>query len=442
MTRWIIGALVLVFAGLIWLRFYQEQGHGVAPEDLTKLGDPSAHEILPEIVVPPGAWPWWRGPKHDNVCAAKNVPTRWSETENVLWKVPVPGRGHSTPIVWKDSIYLTTADEKKEEQILLALDRDSGTPRWQKVLHQGGFMKTNKKNSQASATPACDGERIFTTFVHSDGLWIAATDLAGNQVWETRAGPFRPDHGFGSSPILHKSLVIVNGDNDAGSYVVALHRKSGAVVWRTARPNPSNYATSVIARIAGKDQLLLHGGDRICGYDPDTGKLLWSTDGPTQICANTVAFHEDRVFASGGFPDKRLLCVRAGSGQMSKGEQLWEVRKGSSYVPSPLVYQGHLYLVNDDGVANCFHIDSGKVLGKARLDGPFSASLVAADGHLFIPNEHGVTFVFAATPKLPQVAANTLPEGCMASPVIVDGRIVLRTSSYLYCIGLVSAAAK
>src|SRR4051794_10149099 len=178
-----------------------------------------------EIATPkvtPGDWPWWRGPALDGKSTDRDAPTKWSPTENIAWKADVLGRGHSSPAVCGDKVFLTTADETAQKQFLLAFDRKTGKSLWTTLAHQGEFLRKNPKNSHASATPACDGERVYSVFVNHGGLHVTATDLDGKIVWQVEAGAFRSEHGYGSSPVLYKSLVIVNGDNLKDCFHVAL----------------------------------------------------------------------------------------------------------------------------------------------------------------------------------------------------------------------------
>jgi outer membrane protein assembly factor BamB len=392
---------------------------------------------LPEIAA--ADWPWWRGPGQDGISRENDPPTRWSTTENVVWKADVPGRGHSSPILWGDRVFLTTADEQKKQQLVLAFDRASGKALWSTVAHEGGLPRKHHKNSQASATPACDGQRVYSVFVHADAVRVTATDLDGKILWQTDAGEFRSEHGYGSSPVLHGSLVIVNGDSTKGCFLAALDRESGKIVWKTPRKTTGqhgNYATPAVATLAGKPQLLQSGLHETCAYEPLTGKLLWSCTGPAEVTANTPAWGEGLVFSSGGFPEKELLAIRAdGTGDVTKSHVAWRTGQGVTYVPSPLYHDGRLYVINDTGVATCFEAATGKQVWQERLAGSFSASPVLAGGLLFATNEAGKTYVLKAGPKYELVAVNDLEDGGFASPAICGGRVFLRTNSKLYCIG-------
>ena len=409
----------------------------IAPALLWAALAPAAEPTLPEVA--PADWPWWRGPTLDNKSRDRTAPTRWSATEHVVWKTPVPGRGHSSPVLWGDRIFLTTADEAAQTQRVLAFDRRTGKPLWDTVAHSGGFEMKHEKNSHASSTPACDGRHVYSAFVNSDAVHVTAVDLDGKVVWQRAAGPYESQHGLGSSPVLHKQTVIVLADSMKGSFLAALDRATGKVVWRIDRPvtgRNGNYATPLVATLAGKPQLIVQGTRVTTSYDPDTGNELWKCHGPAEVCGCTPACDDRHVFATGGFPEKEILTVRAdGSGDVTRTHVAWRSRKGVSYVPSPLYHDGRLYVVNDNGTATCFDAAAGKELWSERLAGAFTSSPVLVGDHLYVTNEQGRTFILKAGPKFEQVAVNDLEEGVLATPAVAGGRIYLRTAGTLYCIG-------
>jgi outer membrane protein assembly factor BamB len=394
----------------------------------------------PPTARPPGAddWPWWRGTARDGRSTDRRAPTRWSASENVAWKAKVPGKGHASPVVWGGRVFLTTATDAPPRQLVLAFDRATGKQLWARTAHEAPFVRKNGKNSHASATPACDSERVYSVFLNRDGLFVTATDHDGKIVWQRRAGDFSSEHGYGSSPVLYRSLVIVNGDSLRGCFVAALDARTGAVVWKTDRRTTGkhgSYATPVVARLAGRDQLVLMGMGGVASYDPLTGKQLWWCDGPAEVTACTPAFSDDDVFATGGFPEKEVLAIRAdGRGDVTRTHIVWRSNKGVSYVPSPVYHQGRLYVVADGGVTTCFEATSGKVLRQTRLPGGYTASPVLVGGLLYATNEAGRTTVFEAGPKLRVVSSNDLGEPVLATPAACGGRLFVRTGRHLYCI--------
>lgn len=394
---------------------------------------------LPPIRLSADDWPWWRGPKLDNIAPAPQTPpTRWTLTENVIWKSDVPGRGHGSPTIWGDRIFLPTADEETQAQCVLCFDRSGGKKLWQTEIHRSGFPKKHSKNSFASPTPACDGERIFMPFVAEDGFWLASLDLDGKIVWNKRLGDFRSMHGYGASPVFYKSLAIVVADHVQGSFITAVHRRTGEVFWRTSRDDYrlGTYASPSIGKVAGREQLFIQGPFKVFSYDPASGKLLWTCDGPSESTCSNVSFDEERVYASAGFPKRNFLCIRAdGSGDVTKTHVVWRRDGNCAYVPSLLLADDLLYMAVDGGKLTCFEAKTGQVVWDEKVRGVFSASPVLAGGHIYLPSEAGVTLVFKAGRQFELVAENDLADGGFATPVILDGRIYLRTLHHLYCIG-------
>lgn len=398
---------------------------------------PAAEPTRPEVA--PADWPWWRGPTLDGKSRDRSAPTRWSTNENVAWKAPVPGRGHSSPVLWGDRVFLTTADESAQTQRVLAFDRRTGKALWDAVAHTGGFEKRHEKNSHASATLTCDGHRVYAAFVNSEVLHVTALDLDGKLVWQKAAGPFASQHGYGSSPVFHKKTVIVLADSLKGSFLASLDRATGEVVWKVDRPvtgRNGNYASPVVADLAGKPQLIVQGTRVTTGYDPDTGNVQWTCDGPAEVTGCTPAWDEKHVFATGGFPEKEIIAIRAdGAGDVTKTHVAWRSKKGVAYVPSPLHHAGRLYVVSDTGVITSFDAATGREVWSERLGGAFTSSPVLVGELLYVTSEQGKTHVLRTGDKFEQVAVNDLGEGVLATPAVAGGRIYLRTAGTLYCLG-------
>jgi outer membrane protein assembly factor BamB len=378
-------------------------------------------------------------PGRNGVSADREAVTKWSPKENVVWTTNVPGYGHSSPIICGSLVFLTTAEEKTQKQLILAFDRKTGNLLWSTLAHQGNFTRKYPKNSHASATQACDRGRLFSAFVNADGLHVTATDFDGKILWQKRAGDFQSLHGYGSSPVLYKNLVIVNGDNVKSCYLTALDIETGNVVWHTERKvvgKYGNYGTPALAVLSDKGQLLQAGLGQTASYDPETGKLLWSCTGPAEVTANTPAFSATTVFSSGGFPEKGLRAIRGdGKDNVTQSHLTWKADKGITYVPSPLYHAGLLYMVNDGGIATCIDAESGKQIWQERLQGNFSASPVLVGDLLYATNEAGLTSIFKASRTFELVGTNAMQEPVMATPAVCGGQIFLRTASKLYCLG-------
>lgn len=397
-------------------------------------------EAAGPITVGPADWPWWRGPNRNGVADPKqNPPLKWSATDNVLWKAPVPGRGHGSPTVVGDQVFLATADAGDQTQSVLCYDRRTGKRLWQTVVHRGGFStKGNRKASLASSTVACDGSRVFINFLHDGAIYTTALDRAGRQLWQTKITDYIVHQGYGSSPAVYQSLVIVSGDNTGGGAVAGLERATGKVVWKRRRPKTPNYASPIILKVAGREQLLLTGCNLVTSLDPLTGKELWEIKGATTECVTSTVTDGQLMYTSGGYPKNHIAAVRAdGSGTV-----VWE-KNTRVYVPSLVVRDGYLYGVLDAGVAACWKCDTGKEVWRHRLGGTFSASPVLVGDRLFATNESGRTFIFKASPEgFELLAENRLGDEVLATPTICGSRIYFRVAVFekgsrqemLYCL--------
>lgn len=394
------------------------------------------------IDVGPADWPWWRGPTRDGVADPKQKPPlTWSDTENVLWKVQVPGRGHGSPIVVGDQVFLATAENDRDTQSVLCFDRKTGEKRWQTDVHKGGLNKGgNEKSSLASSTPACDGKRVFINFMNAGGIHTTALDREGKKLWQTKVADYTLHQGFGSSPGLYKNLVLVSADTKGGTGAIAgLNRETGDVVWKRARPKWPNYASPIVYNLAGKDQLLLQGCKLVTSLNPATGDELWEIEGSTEECVTSTVAVGDIFLVSGGYPKNHVAAIKAdGSGKV-----VWEKKQGV-YVPSMLAHDGHFYAVFDGGQAVCWKADTGAELWKGRVEGRFSASLVLMGDTILATNEAGRSFLFKATPeKFVAVGENQLGNSALASPAVCGGRIYMRVAEqmgkmrqeWLVCLG-------
>lgn len=387
-------------------------------------------------------WPWWRGPTRDGQAhAACAPPTTWSDSENIAWRVPVPGRGHSSPTVVGHQIFLATADESKQVQSVLAFDRATGEPLWKTDISQGGFPETHAKNTHATATVACDGELLIASFHHHDALQVVALARDGKLVWSQSLGTFRPsrfEYGYAPSPVVYRDTVIIAAEFDGESHITALDRRTGAVAWRTPRPPMITFSTPSINVVGPRELLTLSGGDKVSCYDPTSGKPLWSIDGTTLATCGTTVWDNGIIFASGGFPRAETLAMKA-----ADGEVLWRNRL-KCYEQSMLAYRGHLYALTDNGVLYCLQADTGQEKWSERLGGPVSASPVLAGGHVYWANERGTMFVFKPNPERCEIVArNQLGDEAFASPAVSGNQLLLRVASstggsrqeFLVCVG-------
>lgn len=385
-----------------------------------------------------GDWPGWRGPTADGHAAiGQKVALQWSETERVLWKTPLRGRGHSSPTVVGDRIYLTTATA--EEQALLCLDRTNGKLLWDTVVHRGQVDAGNHRLSNpAAGSVAWDGERLFVNFPNGKGIYTSALTPAGKLLWQTRVADFVMHQGFGSSPVVHGALLLVSADNRGGGKVLALDRTSGRVVWSQDRPKIANYTSPAVLKAAGTTQVVLGGCNLISAFDPQSGRKLWEIEGATEECVTTAVTDGRRVFVSGGYPRNNVTAVEAdGSGRIA-----WQ-NNTRVYVPSMLVRDGHLYAVLDAGQIVCWRTDTGAELWREKVDRDFYGSPVMLDDRIYVTNLRGTTFVVQVSPAGAKVLAqNKVGDEALTSPTIAGGRIYLRAAKttperqdYLWCIG-------
>lgn len=402
-------------------------------------------DVLSGSKLTSAEWPWWRGPFRNGVAASEQQPpVSWSATENVVWKTPIVGRGHGSPIVVGDQVILNTANVETGTQHVVCYSRKTGKLLWNTTVHRGGLhvkgkKQPNEKASWASSTPACDGQLIFASFYSDNAIYVTALDREGSQVWQKKLSDYIVHQGYAASPAIFGTTVIVSADHKGGGQFAALDRQTGKTVWKNDRPPKPNYASPVILSTAGREQLLFTGCDRVASFDPNTGKALWEIEGSTTECVTTAVTDGKHVFSSGGYPQNHVSAIRADG----SGEIVWQ-NNVRVYVPSMLVRDGYLYAVADAGVAMCWESATGEEMWKGRLRGTFSASPVMVGDHIYATNESGRTFVYQADPKkFTQVAENDLGDLVMATPTFVGGQIFMRVAirdgdtlrESLFCLG-------
>lgn len=390
-------------------------------------------------IDPSSDWPAWRGPTRDGIAASsQNPPLHWSETENILWKSPLPGRGHSSPTVVGERIYLATSDPDKTSQSILCLDRHTGKILWQSEAHATGADPGHHANSSAaSSTVACDGERLYINFLNNGAVHTTAFDLAGKKLWQRKICDYVTHQGFASSPVLHNNLVLISADHRGGGTLAGLDSKTGQILWTVPRPKIANYTSPALISVNGRSQMVIAGCNLVTSLDPMNGKKLWEIDGSTEECVTTAVTDGHRVFISGGYPKNHTAAIEAdGSGKIA-----WQ-NTARVYVPSMIAKEGLLYAVLDAGMAVCWKSDTGEELWKERLGGDFFASPVMVGDRIYATNLRAKTYVFEAKPNgFKPLAENQLADEQYASPTICGSRIYLRAATraaqrheYLYCI--------
>jgi hypothetical protein len=383
-------------------------------------------------------WPRWRGPSGQGLVAGSGYPDRWSSSENVVWKTPLSGEGNSSPIVWRDRIYLTAAHDRGRRLALAAYRRSDGVRVWEAFAPAGRTgVGHHYKNGHASATPATDGERIYVSF---GARGLVAFDLDGKVVWHRDLGAMEAYHGTAGSPLLYKSRVILYQDQFADSFIAAFDTRTGQTVWRTPRRENTGWGTPIAVRVGDHDEIIVNSQHAVTAYDPDRGQELWRCGGMGYEVIPTPVVGYGLVFCSSGRQGPTLAIRPGGKGDVTRSHLVWSSPRGSPFVPSPILHGEHLYMVNDmQAIVTAFQAATGKVLWQGRLGTPrregFSASPVAVDGKVFFTNDDGETFVLRAGAAFDLLHVNHIGERTLASPALVDGRWYIRTDRHLYAIG-------
>jgi outer membrane protein assembly factor BamB len=396
---------------------------------------------IPLSAAPAGAdWPGWRGPTRDGqAVAGQTVPLKWSETENVVWRSALPGKGHGSPTISGNRIYLAIGDTVPEEQRVICLERATGKIVWESVVHRGKVDETGERNSSpASCTVACDGERLYINFFNDRAVHTSALSLDGKVLWQRRVCGFVTVRGFGSSPVVHESVVLVSADHKMGGKLAALDKRTGEIVWEHDRPSLQNYSSPTLLSVGGQPQMFVAGCNLVASFEPSTGKKIWEVTGSTETTVTTPVSDGRRIYITGGFPKSYVAAIENdGSGQV-----VWQSGTGI-YVPSLLVRAGYVYGLLDGGKAVCWNAETGDELWREKVDRDFFASPIMSGERIYATSVAGVTSVFAATPqKFTLLAQNNLGDEAYASPAIAGNRIYLRHAKkgeprqeYLWCIG-------
>lgn len=376
--------------------------------------------------MPADQWWRWRGPTADNHAASDARLPRSLTPQSVAWSVDLPGRGHSTPILVGDALYLTTADKAAGTQSVLAVSR-SGKALWGQTVHRGGIPSENHpKNTEASPSMAFDGEALFASFYNSGGIQLTKLSTDGKVLWQREAGKYAPrqyKYGYAASPLIYRNSVIVIGDYDGDAFLCALDRNSGRTLWKTKRPGKLSFSSPIVVNIAGRDQLLLSGGEMVAAYDPSSGDLLWKADGATTMATcGTMVWDGDLVFASGGYPESETVCIAAdGSGRV-----VWS-NNSKCYEQSMLATRGYVYAVTDNGLAYCWRGADGQTMWRQRIGGKYSSSPLLVGDTIIVFNEAGEGFAFAASPDGFDARGQAkVGDEVFASPIAVADTMYLR----------------
>jgi outer membrane protein assembly factor BamB len=382
-------------------------------------------------------WSAWRGPRGDGI-TTDPAPTKWSPTENIAWRTKIPGAGNSSPILWKDHLFVTTSLPDDLSRRVLALDRRSGKILWDTAVHHGPPGQAHRQNTPASSTPTTDGTHVYAVFVDDASIQVVAVDFTGNFVWKKRLAGFNSQHGFAASPVLTKHGLVVNGQQDGeGAFVACLSPKNGDEIWRyTPIINLRSFSTPLLIGHESQSQLILCGSTQTVGIDPANGQLIWSAEGPSQKFVCTPSVGHGHVFSFGGSPEKKAFAVRlGGQGDILASHVAWRSDRGMPYVPSPLLVGDYLHIVNDAGIYTCLEPGSGKTLKTARKFGNVYSSPIAAGDYLYFFEDSGACTVIENGPEFKEVAKNELGVLVQTTPAVSPGALYVRGEGELICVG-------
>ena len=403
--------------------------------------------LLGALIIPPvtaADWAGFRGPGSRGISKDTRIPKEWDDTRNLKWRLELPGAGYSSPVVVDDFVFVTCYTDADDDlsrlkRHLVCVDRRTGRTKWTKTVQAAVSERPVPafagRPGYASHTPVSDGERIYVLFGNAG---VLAFDMQGQKLWQTDVGTENAAmFGSAASPILYKDHVIVMAGAESES-VRALDRETGDEVWKTeASPLSRSYATPVIAtNQQGEAEMLLPVASELWSLNPDNGKLKWyaAAQFEPNACPSVVAA-DGIAYAIGGRAGGRIAVRLGGRKDVTNSHVLWS-RSGGSYVPSPVLHEGHLYWVNDRGITNCIEADSGEELSRERLGGQFYASVVLIGEHLYVVSRFSGTYILTATPDLERIAHNELTDDSdfSASPAVSNGQLFLRSDGFLYCI--------
>ncbi len=396
-------------------------------------------------------WPAWRGPNNNGI-TPESAPLTWSRTDNVRWKVALPGPGNSTPIIWGDHVFLTQALDGGKRRALIAFQRGDGKKLWQHELPCSTIETTHKQNPPCSASPVTDGQAVYAHFASAG---VVACDLQGKELWRRDLGPVLHRWGNGGSPILYKDLLIITHGPGEPTFLIALDKWTGKTVWQREElainsPVFGSWGTPMIVKVNGRDEMVMpfasalpsktgspFGEGEFKGYNPATGKELWTCKGlGSEIYAMPiVSAKHDLIVGISGHNGPLLAIKPGGQGDVTKTHTVWrQVEKNPQRIGCGVIHEGRLYLANAPGTVECLDAKTGNLIWKERVGDNLWGSLLVAKDRLYVSGYDGTTYVLAAGPKFELLARNELKEEMYAAPAVSNGELFLRTYEYLYCI--------
>lgn len=396
-------------------------------------------------------WPAWRGPLGTGISSERRLPLHWSTNQNILWRAPLPEAGNSTPVVWNQRIFLTQANH--ERRTVMCFDRKDGDLLWEEGPAYSRTETTHESNPHCASSPVTDGKRVIAWF-GSAGLYCY--DFQGREMWRCDLGPQHHLWGWGASPILHGDLCVLNFGPGKRTFLIALNKKSGKVVWRIDEPGGDSgenkpgqdkpewigsWSTPIVIKAAGREELVLTWPKRVAAFDPNTGREFWTCAGLNQLVYTSPLYEPDKqlIVAMGGFMGMALAVEAGGTGDVTATRRRWHHPKTKQRIGSGVIHAGHIYILNDPGIAECFELETGKLVWEERLKGPAAksdnwSSMISADDRLYAINQGGDAFVLKASPRFEVLATNSIGEMTISSLAASHGDLFIRSYRNLWCV--------
>jgi outer membrane protein assembly factor BamB len=395
-------------------------------------------------------WPGFRGPTRQGISTETGLPLQWSTNANVVWKTAIPGESWSSPVVWNDHVFVTTATDNGTACRVLAIDRNSGQVLWDREVFKQVPRRKEARNTYATPTPVTDGQRIYAVF--GDGSFVAL-DFQGAVVWTNRDFPFYGQHGLGTSPILWEDLLIMPRDGSSEgenkkvgwqipwdqSFLLALDKNTGQLRWKTGRglSRISHVVPNIWLDPSGPAQVISSAGDVVQGFMAKTGERVWSSENKGESPVPAMVLGDGLAFTAAGWGGRQSIKAfrLGGKGELAESNLAWEQSKGMPHIPSYLYLKPFLYAITEGGIALCLKGDSGEIAWQERVGGNHSASPVSAEGRIYLISDEGDTTIIEAGPEFKVLAKNSLLEKVQASMAVSGRRLFIRTEKHLYCIG-------
>lgn len=394
-------------------------------------------------------WSSFRGPTGQGISSETDLPIKWSNTDNIAWKTTIPGEGWSSPVVHGDHVFVTSTTDDGTSCHVICVDRRSGNIRWNTRAFEQQIRKKRNENSHATPTPTTDGRHVYAVF--SSGRMVAV-DFDGEIAWTNHEIKFYSHHGLAASPILYRDLVIMpydgssDGDNNkvgwkipwGDAVLLAVDKATGKIRWRGKRGlSRLAHVTPNVLRHKGADQIVSGAGDRVQGFDPTDGRLIWSIYSKGEGVTPSIVVGDGLVFSCSGFESPTIRAIRAGGkGDVTQSHMAWEQKKGVPSLASLLYVKPNIYSVTDTGIVTCFRAATGDIAWQDRIGGKHAASPIYADGKIyFLTEADGESVVIEAGPDLKILARNRIDEKCKASMAVSQGNLFIRSEQHLFCIG-------